>query len=217
MTASPHPFDLIFASLAEEHFPAIRDALAGARNIDAFLLARPAVDLLHDLRPDEGYGDAVDDLVALLHAAYLFWTDGLHTQHLDAANTGKLCAPAAREAPSRNRPMPGMTTYVQIAPRLVWGRLVDEETFEPLDGWFATPVAGALHLVACFGVHPDRPGLTVVTVAGARPELTRRADGSASFQPTMPGGNAAGLFAVDAPSELLLLAWRAADLAEDME
>jgi hypothetical protein len=36
-----------------------------------------------------------------------------------------------------------------------------------------------------------------------------REDGSAIFSPMMPGGDLAGLHAVAAPEEMLLLAWRA--------
>ena len=64
-------------------------------------------------------------------------------------------------------------------------------------------------MVACFGLHSTRPGLSVVVAQGSWPGAVMRDDGSAIFSPMMPGGDLAGLHAVAAPEELLLLAWRA--------
>jgi hypothetical protein len=101
-------------------------------------------------------------------------------------------------------------SYIQVAPRVIWGRLDDGDVYEPLDGWFAVPVEGGLRVVACFGVHANRPGLSLLVVEGAVPRNVQRDDGSPLFAPLMPGGDTAGLHAVVAPEELLLLAWRAA-------
>jgi hypothetical protein len=206
--ARPHPFDLVFGSLADERFPAIRDALGDDTGLDAFLLAQPAVDLLHDLLPDGGVGEAVGAFAAFVHAAYLFWTGGCQRRELDADAVKRLLAGhQATPDPRPTRP----TSYIQIEPRRIWGRLADEETFEPLDGWFATRAGDRLDVVACFGVHPERPGLSVVAVGGPQPaRAPARADGTAPFAPTMPGGDTAGLHEVGSPAELLLLAWRAA-------
>jgi len=208
----PQPFNLIFGALADERFPAIRDALQGETRLDAFLLSAPALELLRDLRPDTGVGDAADAFVALVHAAYLYWHDGTPRRELDAAATGRLLDPAAAgPGAAAGDVMPG-TTYIQVAPRRIWGRLADEATFEPLDGWFARARGGRLEVVACFGVHPERPGVTVVSASGPPPmaaDLVRR-DGTAAFAATMPGGAAAGLAEVGSPGELLALAWRAA-------
>jgi len=63
--------------MAEERFPPIRTALAAAgrdaRDRDAFLLTREAAELVHDLRPEEGMGEGIDRLAALVHNAFLFW------------------------------------------------------------------------------------------------------------------------------------------------
>ena len=187
----PHPFDLIFGPLADARFPAIRDALDGARDPHAFMLAAPALELLHELRPDEGFGDAVDDFVTFVHAAVLFWVDGSRTvEYWMSPTTRLLCSDdgAERESP-RDAPLGAM--YIQVAPRLVWGRLADDETFEPLDGWFAIPAGDALHVIGCFGVHPSRPGLTVVEVTGKTPGKIHRDDGTAVFSPIMAGGDMA--------------------------
>ena len=56
MTDRPHPFTLVFGGLAEEHFPAVRDAVGDAPDLDHFLLAEAVVELLQGMRPDEGVG-----------------------------------------------------------------------------------------------------------------------------------------------------------------
>ena len=200
----PHPFDLVFADFRAERFPAIRDALGDKSAIDDFMLATPAIELMRELRPEGGLGDAVDDFVALMHAAYLYWRDGEDTRVLSDIDTRAIIA----GTPVAAIDVAG-SHYVQVTPRLIWGRLVDDAPFEPLDGWFVLPAAESLRMVACFGVHAERPGLSVVALQGARPDATERADGTPLFSPTLPGAGAAGLAAVIAPAELLLLAWRA--------
>lgn len=207
----PHPFDLVFGDLAVERFPAIDEAVGDATTLDAFLMATPAVELLHDLRPDEGLGEAVDDFVAFVHAAWRFRADGGITRSLDAAATRNICD----DSPGAPR-IPAVTAqYIQVAPRLVWGRLADGESWEPLDGWFVVPTPGAMRVVACFGLHPSRPGLSVVAaeaeLLGGGEPLTR-ADGTPPFSPLMEGGDRAGLHAVQTIGELRELAWRAINL-----
>lgn len=214
MTApAPDPFKLVFGGLAEERFPAIRAAVPAEIDLDSFLLAGPAVEVMRDLRPDEGLGDGIDEFVAFVHAAYRFWEAGCKLAVLTEAETRTLCAAASSDLDSA----PVILTtaaYIQVAPRLIWGQLDDGDVFEPLDGWFVVPVEGGLRIVACFGVHPGRPGLSLLVVEGGAPGPVQREDGSPLFAPMMPGGDTAGLFAVVAPEELLLLAWRAAGRAE---
>ncbi len=210
MTPRPHPFTLVFGTLADGHFPAIREAVGATPSRDHFLLAEAVVELLGELRPDGGIGEAMDDFVAFTHAAYCFWAAGTTTRQLDEPATRALCAPeAALGAGFR------ATEYIQIAPRLVWAQLAGGEPHEPLDGWFAIPSDGQLRCVACFGVHPERPGLSVVALTGGVPSPMAREDGTPLFAPTMEGGEAAGLHAVAAPEELLLLAWRAGGMSEE--
>lgn len=207
MTPRPHPFTLVFGALADEHFPAIRDAVGATSDRDRFLLAQPVVELLQLLRPEGGVGEAMDDFVAFAHAAFRFWADGAINRDCDVATTHALCASQARALGAA----PATAQYVQLAPHLVWAQLGDDTPHEPLDGWFAIPDGEQLQVVACFGVHPERPGLSVVALKGGPPGSLAREDGSPLFAPTMTGGGAAGLHAVAAPEELLLLAWRAAE------
>ena len=74
------PFDLVFESAALTSFPAIRQTLAqekrDPRDRDAFLMVRETLLLLRELRPDEGLGEGIDQLTALVHHAYLYWDSG---------------------------------------------------------------------------------------------------------------------------------------------
>ncbi len=203
------PFTLVFGDLAETAFPRIRDALLDDRSLDAFLLSEPALELMGQLRPEDGLGDAVDDFVAFVHAAWRFWLDGKQVANYDEVATRRLCVPAGAEVHTPPVSVPDITRYTQLHPRLVWGRLASDETYEPLDGWFATRSGKTLRVVACFGLHAARPGLSVVVAEGRMPEAIVREDGSPLFSPMMPGGDIAGLHAIAAPEELLLLAWRA--------
>ncbi|MGH7522918.1 MAG: hypothetical protein ACREK8_01260 [Gemmatimonadales bacterium] len=201
-----HPFDLLFAGFRESRFPAIRAEIGARADLADFMLSAAAAELMGELRPDEGLGEGIDEFVALVHAAYRYWCDGEQTTRLDAATTLALCEPdAAAPTPSGD----GVVRYVQVAPRLIWARLTDETSFEPLDGWFAVPIPIGLRVVACLGIHPARPGVSVVTVEGTASTLQSRADGTAPFAPTMSGGDLAGLRAIATPQELLWLSFQA--------
>ena len=221
-----HPFTLVFGELAPTRLPVIEAELRGETSLEAFLFSRAAVELLGELRPDDGIGEAIDDFVVFVHAAFLYWAAGEHTAAFDEAGTRDLCraTSAAASQPRTDRgsnaatrvPDPAHAMYIQIAPRLVWGQLTAGEHFEPLDGWFDLGPRDPMQLVACFGVHPSRPGLSVLSTAGARPIAPARDDGSILFAPTMPGGDAAGLYAVTGADELLLMAGRAIDALKEM-
>jgi hypothetical protein len=71
------------------------------------------------------------------------------------------------------------------------------------------PEGDVLRVVACLGVDPDRPGLSVLTAVGPVPATLAREDGSAPFAPVMEGGAEAGLHSVTNAEELLWLAWSA--------
>ena len=114
-TSRATPFDLVFEPLAEERFPPIQSALEAAgqdpRDRDGFLMIRDVVELVRDLRPDEGVGEGIGELVAFLHHAYLFWAAGTPTFAATAGElTSVLHAPAsepAESAASRGRgPLP---------------------------------------------------------------------------------------------------------------
>ncbi len=206
----PTPFSLVFGGIAPERFPSLEKAFALAgrdpRDRDAFLLVREVNDLMQELRPDEGFGEGVQALAALIHASYLFWLGGERVVTIeDAALTRLLATPPGDHVPREPEPV---AKYVQLPSLRVWGIPVAGANPEPLDGWFAIARSGALSVVAVFGLHPGRGGLTVAEVTGAAPQDLRRADGSPLFAPTLEGGVAAGLASVQGEEELLDLAWR---------
>ncbi len=210
----PTPFDLVFADFARDRFPDIQTALAAGdhdpRDRDAFLLLRETVTLLRGLRPDEGLGEGIDQLAALLHHAYLFWVGGAVVTTVDAEMLDDLLRPdyVASGPASMNEPIPAI--YAQLAPGRVWAAVVPQQSAEPMDGCFvhAAPAPGALRVLGVFGVRPDRDGFSVVEAIGTRAIGLERPDGSPLFSSTLPGGEAAGLRSLAGAEELLELAWR---------
>lgn len=206
----PTPLELVFGPMAAERFPAIREALvaAGYQLADrhGFVLVREAVELLRELRPDEGVGEGIDQLVAFVHASFLSWADDKPVVRLDRKAVERLL-----RAPGPPVPLAagsGPTYYVQLPGRRIWGEPLAGAPPEPLDGWFARASGEVIDVVAIFGLHPTRPGLTAVEVLGPRPTDLRRPDGTPPFAPRLEGGEAAGLASIASAAELLELAYR---------
>ncbi len=206
----PTPFDIVFESAAETTFSRIQSGLAGSgqdpRDRDAFLMQREVVTLLHELRPEEGLGEGIDQLAALVHHAYLFWNAGSVTVELTSEQLSDLLA----IEPSPDEPTGQPPTYIQLPERRVWAQVIAGESHEPLDGLFqyTAPEAGVLRVLGVFGMHPDRPGFSVVEVTGPRPKALSRTDGTPLFASILPGGAAAGLNSIAGAEELLELGWR---------
>ena len=206
----PTPIDLVFSQSAAEVFPAIRSALEQAgydrTDRDRFLMVREVLTLLRELRPEEGLGEGIDQLAALLHHAYLFWAEEGRTIEVSAeqlsAFLGSGVAGTDAEAPP--------AYYAGFPPQRVWAQTVPGEPFEPLDGCFVHSVSdgSVLRVLGIFGIHPERAGFSVVEAVGARPGTLKRPDGSELFAPTLAGGKAAGLFSISGEEELLELGWR---------
>ncbi len=211
----PTPFDFAFAELAEQRFPGIRDALAAAgtdpADRDAFLLNRDVVTLIRELRPDEGAGEEIGQLAALVHHVYLFWNAGKPVVALDAAETAGILSGDAR-LPAR------LPAYFPLPERRIWAEPVPGAPHEPLDGCFVHVAPGepTLRVLGVFGLHPDRPGFTVVEAAGPRAAHLARPDGSPLYAPLLPGGAAAGLNSLAGGEELLELAYRMSGADERM-
>jgi len=206
----PSPFDLVFASAAEEQFPRIRSALAvagrPASDRDAFLMERDAILLLRELRPEEGIGEGMDQLAALVHHAYVLWDSGLTTLHVSPNQLPELLG--SSPPPLELDDMPA-AHYARLPERRVWAEVIAGQPPEPLDGCFvhAAP-GGELRVLGVFGLHPERMGFSVVEAVGPRPEGLVRTDGTPLFSANLPGGAAAGLFSVTGGEELLELGWR---------
>lgn len=212
------PFDVAFGPEAEAHFSRIRASLAAAgldpHDADAFILDREVVTLLREQVPEEGVGEAVQQHLALLQHAYLYWDQGGWLFQLTRDRTRTLLA-----APGRAGPDPTgapRAYYAQFPERLVWAELAPDEPHQPLDGIFVRPWPGSGYFVlGVFGLHPDRAGFSVVEADGYVEGDLVRPDGSAPFSPVLPGGGAAGLYSIVGVEELLELAARTVPLARE--
>jgi hypothetical protein len=171
-------------------------------------MEREAILLLRELRPEEGLGEGMDQLAALVHHAYVLWDGGLITLDITPDQLPELLGsnpptPDPDEMPS--------AYYARFPERRVWAAVIAEQPPEPLDGCFVhLSPAGDLRVLGVFGLHPERMGFSVVEAAGPRPDGLVRADGTPLFSPVLPGGAAAGLFSVAGGEELLELGWRTA-------
>jgi hypothetical protein len=212
------PFELVFGQLAESRFPAIKERLResewDATDRDAFLMMPEVVTLVRELRPEEGMGEAIDQLVALLHHAYLFWLAGAPILTLEREATDALVGGAgARSGPDDASAEPA-SFYCQLAPRRIWAQLFPEQPAEPMDGCFISHRgADQLRVLGVFGMHPERVGFSVAEAGGPRLPLERE-DHTPLFAPAIPGGAEAGLHQVTGSEELVELGWRAVDLAQ---
>jgi hypothetical protein len=214
----PTPFDLVFTHTAETVFPAIRAALERAgqdpADRDAFLIVPEVVSLLRDLRPEEGLGEGMDQLVALVHHAYLLWNAGALTLPLPADRLAAMLdappppSPALQESPR--------AYYAQLLDRQVWAQVIDDQTAEPMDGCFVHAAGEELRVLGIFGLRPDRDGFSAVEAMGPRPRGLERPDGAALFSPVLAGGQAAGLYSLVGAEELLELGWRTRVLATEL-
>lgn len=209
MAGRADPFQLAFGPFIPEQFEAMRTALlqdgVDLFDRDAWTVSRPGVELLHTLRPDDGLGEGVDELVALAHAAFLFWQQG---EPVATVSRPVLDAAVADAHEARLATGPRAAYYVELAPRRVWGTPVPGAPPEPLEGWFALADANRLALVAVFGLLPGRPGFTVAQVDGPPPGVLHRDDGTPPFAPVLEGAATAGLWSVIGGEELLELGWR---------
>jgi hypothetical protein len=213
MSSRPTPFDLVFAALADERFPAITESLAARgtdpHNRDAFLLDREAAGVLHELVPDEGAGEGITEHVALLHHAYLFWVHGRWAFSLATPRTRTLLAEPGSSPDSLTHPA---EYFVQFPERLLWAELIPDEPHEPLDGIFVGRLGADWSVLGIFGLHPGRSGFTVASAAGPRASRLYRERGEPLFAPVLSGGAAAGLHSIVGQEELLELAARTAPI-----
>jgi hypothetical protein len=204
------PSELVFSRLAETTFPRISASLAAAEHDpadrDAFLMDREVITLLRELRPDEGLGEAMDQMVALVHHAYLSWAAGTVTVPVSRESAEELLGPTPAEGID-SKELPAY--YAQFPERMIWASVIESQPPEPLDGIFVSRTPGGdLRVLGIFGLRPERGGFSAVEATGSRVEGLRREDGSPLFDPTLSGGVSAGLRSIVGEEELLELGWR---------
>ena len=193
---TPSPFALALQDVPSQRFPAIRESLAESgqdpRDRDAFMLAAPAVELLRDLRPEEGLGESIDQLAAFLHHAYMHWADGERMDEVDHQQLAALLV-----AGPDSEAGPGPAQYAVLPERVIWGEVIEGQAPD-----------GGLRVLGIFGMHANRAGFSVVEAAGPREAGLAREDGSPLFGPRLAGGDVAGLHSIAGREELLELGWR---------
>lgn len=200
----PTPFEIVFGELADERFPSLKASLASAGidpyDRDAFVLDRAVTEFLRDLVPEDAPTESLHEFIAVLQHSYLYWDSGRRNVE-STRTTAPTHAPIAPPAPSS-------PVYLRLPSHLYWGQLEPDEPHEPLDGFFVHRWKEGIRALAIFGLHPERPGISVSEVIGAPPApLTSRGDGSLPYAPLMEGGAAAGLRSIADNDELLALAW----------
>lgn len=217
LTSMPRatPFDLVFEPAAATSFPHIAASLAAAghdpTDRDAFLMNREVITLLRDLRPEDGLGEAMDQMVALVHHAYLAWAAGNLTIPITRDTAEELLGAAVPDGHEVGDVAP---YYAQFPERMIWARVIENEAPEPLDGMFVSrETPGLLRVLGIFGLRPDRPGFSAVEAMGPRAARLAREDGTALFAPALPGAAAAGLRSITGEEELVELGWRTQSLA----
>jgi hypothetical protein len=161
------PFDLVFDPIADDRFPAIREALAGSgrdpRDRDAFLMEKASVSLVRELRPEDGIGDGMDQLVALVHHAYLFWAGGQRVRSIDRAGLDLMLA---TDLPPDLHD-DALAWYLQLPERRMWAQALEDSAHEPLDGVFVHhSTGGALRVLRPLR-HAAHHGFTVVEAIGS--------------------------------------------------
>ncbi len=216
--ARPTPSDLVFTRTAETVFPTIRTALERGGHDpvdrDVFLLVPEVIALLHDLRPEDGIGEGMDQLVALVHHGYLLWDAGTLMLPMPAERVAAMLDAPPPPSPELNAPP--RAYYAQLLDRQVWACVIDERTAEPMDGCFVHASGDELRVLGIFGLRPDRDGFSAVETAGSRPRGLERPDGTPLFSPVLAGGQAAGLYSLVGAEELLEIGWRTRALANEL-
>jgi hypothetical protein len=211
----PTPFHLVFGPSAQDVFPQIRMSLEQSghdpRDRDRFLMLREVVTLVRELRPEEGLGEGIDQLAALVHHAYLYWEAEERVIELTAEHLTSLLGAFPGTGDRIEVPS---AYYTQVPQHRIWAEVIPGHPPEPLDGCFvhSTPDGAALRVLGIFGIHPEREGFSVVEATGPRPSALVRADGTDLFAPTLTGGKPAGLFSITGEAELLDLGWRTQEL-----
>jgi hypothetical protein len=212
----PTPYDLVVETTAPTIFPTIGSALERGgydpRDRDAFLMVREVLELVREFRPAEGVGEAIDQLIALVHHAYLYWNGGALTVQLAHERLSDFVT--SHPEPGGGDLLDLPPYYVQLPERRIWAPVVSGKPHEPLDGCFVHQLTDSrnLRVLGVFGLYPERQGFSAVEVAGPRPVSLVRTDGSELFSPVLSGGAAAGLFSLVGEEELLELGWRSREL-----
>jgi hypothetical protein len=217
------PYELVFVEGGHE---AALDAIAGeaeARGVDPadperFLLLEAAGTLLRDLRPDSESPAAIARYGALLYHAFHFRRAGHPLFTIEEAPLRALLTEPPTIGAWRLRG-PARAGYLQLPRNLVWAPGEQDDSPEPIDGFFWTfaPALSKpddrLQLAFILGMRPDRAGFGIIEAAADLPpepvahwaDIQARETGE-DFANVLPGGEIQKLFALTSFGEALRLA-----------
>lgn len=207
------PFVLALGDALSNRFPAIqRDLVEQGRapsDRDAFVLTQDAAALIRELRPDQGVGEAIDQLVAFVHHAFLWWAGGEHLLGLTAPELRAVLAEPVHATDAAD----GVSFYAALPQRILWAEVIDGAPVEPLDGCSIQTDGDAIRVLGVFGIRAGRSGFSVVETSGPRAAALARPDATALFASRLAGGMPTDLHSIDGGEELLELGWRLRDVA----
>jgi hypothetical protein len=203
-----HPFDYVFAELADSRFEEIREQ--GWERDLTFFGKLPAVrSLLEAVSPPDADGDAdaLAEYLASLFVAFRYWEAGRHTYRIGRDDLERRWSTPTATLP----PVPEGACYVEFPERWFWAQIDQGAPHEPLDGLFVAASGApqsAVTVVAVLGLRPERGGFSQITVTGDGSNL-RHAVASRReppFAAAMEGGAATGFRSITSEGELLHLA-----------
>ena len=204
-----HPFDFVFAPLAETAFPAIRvDVGDEIPDLVDFAALTRTRELIQELAPGDLPPDALtaDNLLRLLYAAWRFWDAGRITLPVTMEGIER----EADVSPDDSLPgIPGGAAYLALPLHTFWARIDTDNPWEPLDGLFVSLDRGDhWHVVAILGLRADRYGFSQLVADAHGPRVQEATVGVSRplFPARVPGGDEAGVRSIATPEELLHLA-----------
>lgn len=201
----PHPYDAIFAAMADEAFASIREQ--GDVGSIADFARRPAASAFLDLlappadRPSDP--GVIAGVAHLAYTLYRYWQDGRITRAVPRIDLGVANldpAPATRNIAG--------AVYLQFPERWFWAQIAESAPHEPLDGVFVAPTGHDLALTAILGFRPERFGFSQLTALADASDFAAAAGMGRDppFGPVMDGGDAAEVHSLVSEAELVHLA-----------
>lgn len=215
---TPYEVGIPGREFAERVFSAIREETR-SRELDgddpgSFVLLGEVGRAIREIQGEERGGEAIQRYGSFLFHAYHFHEAGEPLLLLEEELARHLVE-GAFAGVTWGGELPSEAGYVQLPRHLFWSDPGEEETPEPLDGFFwARTARDTLSLLLVMGVREGRPGVSVIEVppvdlseAGRRLDDAVRGSGE-DFETKLPGGDLNRLYTVATLGEAVKLASR---------
>lgn len=202
----PHPYDEIFAPVADAAFQEIQRAAGHVSSMADFAKVPATSRFLEAVTPPQSAPPdplMIGGFAHLAYTLYRFWQDGRRTITVLQAD---LTTTSLESQKPVGDSLPG-GAYLQFPERWFWARIDETAPHEPLDGIFVAPTAEDVAITAILGFRPERVGFSQLTALAdaaafaAAPDFQREPP----FAPVMEGGAAAGFRSLVSESELIHL------------